>query len=47
NTDDSDTESIVSEPLVAVGEEKDIKNTITSERIVLSGKIANDCPFFL
>ncbi|CAM4856969.1 unnamed protein product [Rotaria socialis] len=47
NTDDSDTESIVSEPLVAVGEEKDMKDTITSERIVLSGKIANDCPFFL
>ncbi|CAF2152205.1 unnamed protein product [Rotaria magnacalcarata] len=47
NTDDSDTESIASEPFVPVGEERDINNTITSQRIVLSGKIANDCPFFL
>ncbi|CAM4823935.1 unnamed protein product, partial [Rotaria magnacalcarata] len=36
NTDDSDTESISSEPFIAVGEETDINNTITSQRIVLN-----------
>ena len=40
-------ESVVSEPFIRVGEDTNIKNTITSERIILSEKIANDCPFFL
>ncbi|CAF3728415.1 unnamed protein product [Rotaria sordida] len=47
NNDDSDTESVVSEPRIPINQDTEIKNTIRSERIVLSSKIAADCPFFL
>jgi len=45
--DESDTESVASGPRIPINQATDIKNTIISERIVLSSKIAPDCPFFL
>ncbi|CAF4340358.1 unnamed protein product [Rotaria sp. Silwood2] len=47
NNDDSDTESVASGPRIPINQDTEIKNTIRSERIVLSSKIAADCPFFL
>ncbi|CAF3953958.1 unnamed protein product [Rotaria sp. Silwood2] len=47
NNDDSDTESVASGPCIPINQDTEIKNTIRSERIVLSSKIAADCPFFL
>ena len=41
------SESVASGPRIPVNEDVDVKNTIKSERIVLSSKIAADCPFFL
>ncbi len=41
------SESVASEPQIPINENVDINNTIKSERIVLSSKIAPDCPFFL
>jgi hypothetical protein len=41
------SESIASGPRIPINQETEINNSITSERIVLSSKIAADCPFFL
>ena len=41
------SESMALEKGVSKNQETDIKNTIESERIILSSKIAADCPFFL
>ncbi|UJR36678.1 hypothetical protein I4U23_029395 [Adineta vaga] len=45
--DQSDTESVASGPRLPVNQNTDVESSIRSERIVLSSKLAPDCPFFL
>jgi hypothetical protein len=41
------SESVASGPRVPINQDTAVKNTITSERIVLSSKLDEDCLFFL
>ncbi|UJR36677.1 hypothetical protein I4U23_029394 [Adineta vaga] len=45
--DQSDTESVASGPRLPVNQNTDVESSIRSERIVLSSKLAPDCPYFL